>query len=296
MRQKKTRKMVEGAAIAAIFGVLFLIDMYTGGLFGYYLYFVLPTLIVWYGYKYALKDSLTLSIVIFFITLFVASPLSLYYSISALLAGIVIGYCVKKKVNATTLFLTTTTITLLSNILMYTLFSKLFEMDLLSEATSMYHMVESFMPSGSMIAIDVFLQFVPLVIFFMGIIEAYVMILLMVLILPRLKVPFSFQFNFLLMKFPRGFGIICLIIMAINYFVNGSLLLDYLDIILKTILIIQGASVVGLYFTLNKKVIFYFLSMLLLIVPYSWYVYGILGFVDIMIGIKKKLLYNKNKQ
>lgn len=295
MRQKKTRKMVEGAAIAAIFGVLFLIDMYTGGLFGYYLYFVLPTLIVWYGYKYALKDSLTLSIVIFFITLFVASPLSLYYSISALLAGIVIGYCVKKKVNATTLFLTTTTITLLSNILMYTLFSKLFEMDLLSEATSMYHMVESFMPSGSMIAIDVFLQFVPLVIFFMGIIEAYVMILLMVLILPRLKVPFSFQFNFLLMKFPRGFGIICLIIMAINYFVNGSLLLDYLDIILKTILIIQGASVVGLYFTLNKKVIFYFLSMLLLIVPYSWYVYGILGFVDIMIGIKKKLLYNKNK-
>ena len=296
MRQKKTRKIVEGAAISAIFGTLFLIDMYSGGLFGYYLYFILPTLIVWYGYKYELKDSLTLSIAIFFITLFVASPLSLYYAISALLAGIVIGYCVKKKVNATTLFLVTTTITLLSNILMYTMFSKLFEMDLISEATSIYHMVEGFMPSGSMIALDIFLQFVPLVIFFMGIIEAYVMILLMMLILPRLKVPFSFRFNFLLMQFPKGFGIISLLIIGMNYFIEGGLLLHYLDVILKTILIVQGASLVGLYFTLNKKIVFYFLSMLLVIIPYVWYIYGILGFIDIMIGIKKKLLYNKHKQ
>lgn len=296
MGQKKTRKIVEGAVITAIFGALFLIDMYSGGLFGYYLYFILPTLIVWYGYKYEIKDSLTLSVAIFFVTLFVASPLSLYYAISALLAGIVMGYCFKKKVNATTLFLVTTTMTLISNILMYTVFATVFEMDLIGEATSIYHMIEGFIPADRIVALDVFLQFIPLVIFFMGIIEAYVMILLMMLILPRLKVPFSFQFNFLLMQLPKAFGIISFIVIGLNTFIDTGLLFNYVDIILKTIIVIQGASLVGLYFTMNKKVVLYFLSMMALIIPYIWFVYGAIGFVDIMFGLKKKLLYNKNRQ
>lgn len=297
MKQKKTRKIVEGATIAAIFGALFLIDLYLGGMLGYWLYFILPILVVWYGYKYELKDSLTLCIVVFCVTFIVASPMSLYYAVSAMLAGMVIGYCVKNKKNGTTLFLSTIAVTLLSNVLMYTVFAKLFEMDLIAEATEIYNMVVSLsadiLPNATFISLQTFLQFVPLILLFMAVIEAYVMIVLMMLVLPRLKVPFQYRFNFLLMQLPKSFLLIGAVVFGIHYVKKDLFIINYLDIIIKAIIVLQGVSLVGLYFTLNKHVILYFIAMLLLFIPYSWLIYGILGIADIMIGLKQKLLYNR---
>lgn len=294
MRQKKTRKLVEGAIIAAVFGALFMIDLYTGGMIGYGLYFILPILIVWYGYQYDIKDSLTLCVAVFFVTFFVASPMSLYYALSAMVSGIVIGYCVKQKKQETTVFLSATAITLLSNVLMYTVFATLFEMDLITEMQEVYAMMSDLFPNASMVGVDVLIQFIPLIVLFMAVVEAYVMMMLMMLVLPRLKIPFYYKFNFLMMQLPKSYGIVAVAIMMIHRLLPGYLLLDYLDIIVKAILVLQGISYVGLYFTLHKQVLFYFIAMVFILVPYSWYLYGILGILDIMIGLKRKLLYNRH--
>lgn len=291
MTQKRTRKIVEGAAIAAIFGTLFLLDVYMGGLFGYYLCFILPSLIVWYGYKYSVKDSLTLSLVVLLITVIVASPFNLYYAIVALLVGISMSYCIKKQFKPMNLFMITIVFTLLSNVLMYTLFAKVFEMNLIEELTYSYDFVAKLMPN--VISFDTIIQLAPLFILFMAVIEAYIMILVMLIILPKLKVPFSFQFNFLLMRFPPLIGVVFVFVIIIGKWFKDILILNYLITIIKTILVIQGVSLAGYWFGMSKKPWLYFLSMICAFIPYCWFIYGILGLIDIIVGIKTKLLYNK---
>ena len=297
MNTKKTRKLVDGAIVAAIFGLLFMIDLYLGSMLGYYLYLVLPILIVWYEYRYTLKDTLILSVAVICITFIVASPMSLFYAVFALLIGTVAGYQIKNKMSPANLFLSLIGMTLLFNILTYTVFAGLFGMDLVQEVTEIYEMTmncaQTYLNQTLTVGMDYFLKLIPLVVLFTSLIEAYLIVILMMLILPRLKIPFKYQFNFLTMSLPKWIGIGLILVIIIHYFVKDQIIVDYLDIILKATVVLQGLSCVGFYFALRKKTIFYFIAMILILVPYIWYIYGAIGLMDIMFGIKRKIMYNR---
>ena len=297
MNTKKTRKLVDGAIVAAIFGLLFMIDLYLGSMLGYYLYLVLPILIVWYEYRYTLKDTLILSVAVLCITFIVASPMSLFYAVFALLIGTVAGYQIKKQMASANLFLSLIAMTLLSNILTYTVFAGLFGMDLVQEATEIYNMVmnfaQTYLNQTLTIGMDYFLKLIPLIVLFTSLIEAYLIVILMMLVLPRLKIPFKYQFNFLTMTLPKWLGVALIGVMGLHYFIKDQILLDYLDIILKATVVLQGLSCVGFYFAVQKKTLFYFVAMILTLVPYTWYIYGTIGMIDIMFGLKRKIMYNR---
>ncbi|MBS5115954.1 MAG: DUF2232 domain-containing protein [Erysipelotrichaceae bacterium] len=295
MNRKKTRKIVDGAMITSLFGALFLMDLYLGGIIGYFIYFVLPVFVVWYCYHYSLKDTFALSIAIVIVTFVVSSPINIVYAITALLVGMSVGYSLKKENKGSTIFMTTVAFTLISNILMYTVFSKLLEMDLIAEMTETFNTIQAMVPSFTTITLETFLKFIPLVVFSMAIIESYAMLILMMLILPRLKVPFKYQFNFLMMILPKWFGYISIITIILTPFFKEHLFLTYCSTIVFAIMVLQGVSVVALYFTVNKKTLLYILSILLVFVPYVAYVYLIIGFIDIFIGLKRIIMYNRFK-
>lgn len=296
MNRKKTRKIVDGAMITSIFGGLFLIDLYLGGMIGYYLYFVLPTFIVWYSYRYTLKDTAVVGVAIIATTFLISSPLNILFVITALAVGMAVGYCLKKEIKGATIFMSTVFFTLISNVLSYTVFAKLFEMDLILEITEIFNMLQATLPSGSLtVTLDIFLKFIPLILLFMSVIEGYAMLILMLLILPRLKVPFKYKFNFLFMQLPKWFGVLSVFTIGLTPLFADNLLLSYCSTIMFALLALEGLSTVGLYFSVNKKTLFYFLSILLFFIPSCMFIYLLIGLSDIFIGLKKIIMYNRFK-
>ena len=57
------KRQVQGAMIAAMFGVLSLLNTYTGSMFGVFICYVMVIPLVWYGYTYTLKDNIVVSFV-----------------------------------------------------------------------------------------------------------------------------------------------------------------------------------------------------------------------------------------
>ena len=300
MQFNKTKKLVDGAIIAAIFGALFLVDLYLGGIFGYYLSLILPVLIVWYGERYDFKDMMALVVAVLCVTFFITSFMNLYYAVSSLLAGIVIACCIKKKTSSTTIFFSTTTIMLISNILLYTVFAGIFDMDLIGELTEIYQQLSLFLSrylsEGTFMTLDQLLQYAPLFILMIAIVEAYLILLFMSLILPRLKVNFDYQFNFLLMSCPKLILILTLIFIVLAYVFPQYILIKYLDVIFKAIIVLQGFTCVALYCSLHRQLLFYILVTVLMLVPYAWPIYGIVGVIDILIGLKAKFMYNRHSK
>ena len=54
MGKTNTKKMVQGAMIAAMFGVLSLLNTYTGSMFDVFICYVMVIPLVWYGYTLSL--------------------------------------------------------------------------------------------------------------------------------------------------------------------------------------------------------------------------------------------------
>ena len=57
MNNLKTKKLVQGAMIAGLFGVIALINTYTGGFFDIFFCYGMVSPLAWYGYHYSLKDN-----------------------------------------------------------------------------------------------------------------------------------------------------------------------------------------------------------------------------------------------
>ena len=80
------RKITDGAIVAAIYAVVFLLSRFIGGLLESYLYFLIPIPLIIYGYKYDLIGTVTTAIATFIISfLTIANPLSpLFYVLPGL--------------------------------------------------------------------------------------------------------------------------------------------------------------------------------------------------------------------
>ena len=98
MGKTNTKKMVQGAMIAAMFGVLSLLNTYTGSMFDVFICYVMVIPLVWYGYTYTLKDNIVVSFVAMVVIAMVGLPFFVISSISSCLAGLFIGEALKRKV------------------------------------------------------------------------------------------------------------------------------------------------------------------------------------------------------
>ncbi len=294
MNQKKTKKLVDGAMITSLFGALFFLDMYLGGMIGYFLYFVLPTFIIWYNTKYTLKDTLIVGVSTIMVTfLLTSSPTNLCYVVVALMVGIGVRQCMNRHVHVITVYFTVFGLSILSNIIGCILVSKLLDIDLVLQLKSIYEMVSMYLPSY--VTFDVVLKYSPLLLVFMSTVESYAMIVLMVYILPRLKITFPYRFNYLLMVLPRWIGYMGILLVTIHFFIQDKILLNYLYIMISFLIIMQGLSLAMLYFSLQKNFIFYMISVIVLFIFPLNKLYFVIGILDIFTGIKKRIMYNRFK-
>ena len=302
MRSSQTKKMVQGAMIAAIFGVLSLFNTYTGSFFDIFICYGMVVPLVWYGYHYDLKDNMMVCFVSMIVIAMMGVPFFVISALSSCFAGLFIGEALKRKAKKGTIMLGTVVVTFINNILIYEVFSGFLGVNLIGELTESYQMLVDVFPQfASYMSMDIVLSFIPLLMLIVSVLEMYVIILLCQLILARLKIEFPGSFHIATMHLSLRTGNILLLMVIVgnlgqHYFPIHRTYFMYLFFIGYMGLALQGVSFLCFYLIIKRKPMWTALAFLSLFIPVINSIVAVIGYVDIFNSdLRKKILYNSNR-
>ena len=284
----KTKKITEGAMIAAMFGALSLINTYTASTFDLFILYGMVIPIVYYGYHYSLQDNIIVSITSIIVIFITGVP---YFCISAIFScieGIYVAECLRRICNKRIILLGVIVFACINNVLLYEVFSSLVGLDITQEIQSTYSLLSPYI--GNTISLNQMLSLIPLIILLMGILEGYVIILICNLVLPRLHIGFPHNYHLSSMHLSKTSGLLLLLMIAVGiygYKISSITYYEYLYLVGLMVLMLQGLSFVSYYcichYYPNYIQIILFLSIF---IPLVIYVYVILGIVDIFLDIR----------
>lgn len=294
MNTIKTKKLVQGAMIAGLFGVIALINTYTGGFFDIFFCYGMVSPLAWYGYHYSLKDNFIVVLASMFVVMIVSSPFFIISSLSACLSGVLIGELLKRKANKGFMFLGVFLVNLLNNLMIYEVFAGVLGVDLVSEMTLIYNEVSAFLPY---LSLDRVLALCPLILVMTSFLEMYVIVVLTQLILRRLKVEFPGTFHIAFMHLPKIAGIILIGILILSFIMQSVFGIDhylimYAYLLSYLVLMVQGLSFISYVLIVKRKYKYMFLAFLGAIVFHMFYL--IIGIYDIFSDLRKNILYNES--
>ena len=290
----KTKSLVQGAMIAGLFGVVALINTYTGGFFDIFFCYGMVSPLAWYGYHYSLKDNFIVVFASMVVVMMVSSPFFVISSLSACLSGVFIGEALKRKANKGVLFLGVFLVNILNNLMIYEVFAGVVGVDLVSEMTLIYNELSAFLPY---LTLDRVLALGPLIIVMTSFLEMYVIVVLTQLILRRLKVEFPGSFHLAFMHLSKLTGVILVGILVTSFVMQSILGIDhyvvmYAYLVSYLVLMIQGLSLISYVLIMKRKYKYMFLVFLGVFVFHMFYL--IIGIYDIFSDLRKNILYNES--
>jgi MFS family permease len=130
------RKLTDGAMMAAIIGVLLLINRQTAGLLESLFIFAFPLPLVFYGAKYGWKSSWMVFAAVILLACILGTPQTIFYVASESLIGIVYGCGIHLHRSTRSLVLTTILMAVAADIASMLVFASFFGYDLASEVTA----------------------------------------------------------------------------------------------------------------------------------------------------------------
>lgn len=302
MGHTNTKKMVQGAMIAAIFGALSIFNTYTGSMFDIFICYAMVIPLTWYGYNYNLKDNALVCVVSMIVIALVGIPFFIVSSFSACLSGLFIGEALKRKAKKETILVGMFVVSFVNNLLLYEVFAKILDIDLISEMTEMYQGVIQMIPSfANQLSLNTFLSFIPIVLVIMSVLEMYAVILLCQLTLSRLHVQFPGNFHIAMMHLNTKTGIILAVGMFGSYLLQNfggidSVYLSYLYILCMMAFALQGLAFLSFFLIMKRKPKFVILAFIGILIPMVNSLYVVLGIIDIFSDLRRNLLYNNDNE
>lgn len=302
MGHTNTKKMVQGAMIAAMFGALSLFNTYTGSMFDIFICYVMVIPLVWYGYTYTIKDNVIVCIVSMLVIAMLGLPFFVISSLSSCLAGLFIGEALKRKAKKETIMFGTLVVTFLNNIFIYEVFAGLLGVDLIVEMTETYQMIVLAVPSlATNLTLDAFLSLIPLVLVGLSAMEMYVIVLICQLVFMRLKIEFPGSFHIAMMHLSQKTGIVLAVMLFGSYLIQrvmniNHILLTYMYIVSEIVFAFQGLAFLCWLLILKKKPRFMILIFIGIFIPMVNMVYVGIGIIDIFSDLRGNLLYNGNSE
>ncbi len=296
----KTRKLVEGAIIAAIYAVFLVINLYTAGVLEYMIYLVMPIPFVVYGYKYGWKYNLMLVFTTSVITIFVSLPTTLIYMITANAVGLAIGHGLNKGWSTRNIFLAIIVICGIFNILTMTIFSALFDIDLLRDAKEIYNLCSELLASIN-ININVSLdQIVTLMIpisILTILMESYFMMFVSLLFANRIGLKVTMKFNIFYLRLPKWVAFIAILCIIYAPFTQmdlsiTSILFQFVYYSGLIALIVEGIIAISFVSIVKGHRWLPMLVAITAFIPFVNYFHCICGIIDIFSDFRTKLLYN----
>jgi uncharacterized protein YybS (DUF2232 family) len=295
----KTKSMVQGAMIAALFGALSLFNTYTAGFIDIFICYFMVVPLAWYGYQYDISSNFLVvvtSLIVIFIT---GMPYFFISSIASCFIGMFLGECLKRKAKKSTILLGTLIICFINNILIYQVFNGLLGIDMISEMTEMYNDIKAVVPMFNSISLQFILNLIPLVLLLTSVMEMYLIVLICQLIFNRLKIAFPDNFHIATMHLSRNIGIILLICLLTSFILLNvvklnNIILEYIYLLSAIVFVLQGYSFMNYYIIVKQKKLLIIISLLLFFIPMGLFIYLILGIIDIFSDLREILLYNRN--
>lgn len=293
MNSLQTKKIAQGAMIASLCGVLSLLNTYTGGFFDLFIYYFIAIYIAWYGYRFDLKSNILVLIVSLIVVFFTGIPTFIIQAFAYSIVGLFIGEALKRKASKTSIIAGTFFLCLMNNIMIYTIFSAIFEINLIDEMNILYQQLNQLLPNMP-VSYELFLSFIPLVICLMSILETYVINLLCQLVFTKLKIDYPRNFHIALLHMPYCVGMILLLLILVGIFLlkmtDISEVYGQYCLILGSIgLMIQGYALLNYFAIIKEMKYFVILGIFLFFIPIGIYIYMILGFLDIFTPIRQHI-------
>ena len=299
--KNNTKKMVQGAMIAAIFGVLSLLNTYTGSMFDIFICYIMTVPMVWYGYHYGMKNNVILSIVALVVIALVGMPFFIVCSLTSCIIGIFLGEALQRQAKKSTILVVVFIASLLKNILVYQVFAGLFGIDIYMEISQIYKTLVELMPNmANQISIEMLLSMIPIVFIILSVAEMYIIVMLCQIVLKRFQISFPGQFHIAFLHFSKKFGILVIGSLITTYFVRiyiNHIIFDYIYMLDILVLGLQGMAFLCWYCILkgqNILVVFVFIGAFIPIVNSIGYVS--LGIIDIFSDLRKNILYNSHNE
>jgi uncharacterized protein YybS (DUF2232 family) len=141
------RKITEGAMMIAIIGVLLFFNRQFAGVLTLYFVIILPIPLIIYGIKYSIRDLITVSASLLFLTLILSTGIGdIAYAILSILVAIVYARNFKLKKSKTIILIRTVIITAIGEVLILILFSSVLGIDIDVEIRTILDLVESMFP------------------------------------------------------------------------------------------------------------------------------------------------------
>lgn len=300
MRHTNTRKMVQGAMIAAMFGALSILNTYTGSMFDIFICYVMVIPLVWYGYQYSIKDNMIVCIVSMLVIAMVGLPFFIISSLSSCLAGLFICEALRKKAKKEVILVGVFITSFINNLLLYEVFAKLLDMNLVEEMKVMYQEIASVIPTiTNQISLDTVLSMIPLFLIVLSILEMYVIIMLCQAVLSRLHVEFPGSFHIATMHLSTKTGMILAGAMFISYILVNYVKVDfiylsYIYMICNMTFVLQGLALLCYVVIMKQKPRLMILFFIGLLIPFVYPIYIVLGIIDIFSDLRVNILYNRN--
>lgn len=188
------RKITDGAMMAAIVGVMLLINRQTAGLLETSFLWVIPLPMVFYGAKYGWRDSWVLYIAIILLSIIIGTPQTIFYIVSEMLIGIVYGCGIHDKVPGRKLVVRTMILAVIANVLSMLVFASFFGYDIQGEIDEYTNLMNQVLETtnrtwvGSMDITSMLKTVIVVSVIMNGILEGFITHVLSRLLLKRLRI------------------------------------------------------------------------------------------------------------
>lgn len=296
------RKITLGAMMVAIISLFLVINLQTAGLLEVYMIWILPLPIIFYYVQYGFKASLTVVVSALLLSFILGSWITVFYTLTALLVGLIYGYGVYHQKDNAFLVISTTLVSAISLFIEMYALAALFGYNLVAETQEIIQVLKSM--DGMVIPNDLeslVYAIYPIALILMAFLQSLVTHLFALYLLRRLKIKtrkMKALSSYRLPTWAGGLSLLGLFSAAFLVFNDEAILRQYamMVITLSTVVLIADAYIIIILYA--RKLKLRWLPMLsslsLLFLPsVAIYVFIGLGLLDSLTDFRKRFIESR---
>lgn len=143
MNREKTKQIVTGAFMAALFGVLSVVNVYTGTMFDIIFIYLMTVALAYYTFKFNAKMAILVLFTSTFILFLTGELFFTLYSFFTLPLGILYIYCIKKNIDGKWIL---RVYSMLKNFVVLFLLNSLLGLNTFTDAKDIYYSIVGLFP------------------------------------------------------------------------------------------------------------------------------------------------------
>lgn len=247
-----TKKITEGAMMAAIIGALLILNRQTANFIDFAMFWVVPLPVVLYTAKHGIKNAMMLVVSVIVIAVIAGMPSALYYSVMGSILGLFLGDAVQSQKQQGVLLMISCVVSIVSTFLGMFVFASILGYNLMDETTLMVSMMsETFESLGMAGQLQSLIEFIPILVMMSlvlsALVEGVLVYLLSYIVLHRMKIKMTPMKPISQIQLPKLWGYVCflayigsILMLNMGLYPEYSNVYYFIETICLLVLVING--------------------------------------------------------